>query len=407
MKNMSHKHNSARRLQSGAVSIFAVIFSMLLITVVTVSFVRIMIREQQQASAADLSQSAYDSALAGVEDAKRLIVFCQSAGSAAQPECIDLASKTCTESLSAVRMATGANAAENPVQAGSSANDFEQAYTCLKINPTPIDYIGRLDKDQPNVIALASAEGQAQPSEITIEWMTKQDFSGDELKVPSLANYTTAATSHGGLPSVVRWGEAKWPAAVQVQRITNTATDPTSGTIDGGPSIAWNNKMSLPNDNSQLLLLPTRTTQASVVTQKAFPVERITPYTTGTPVEGYGFAGCLPSAAAAPSEYYCSMNIPFSSSSSVSLFKITPLYRGAHYRITMKDAAGNQLSFKGVQAVVDATGRASDVFRRVEARIDMASVAPYPDAAVETSSSLCKTMFVTNDSADFSSPSCS
>lgn len=389
---MNHKRYTFGNLQSGAVSIFSVVFAMLLITVVTVSFVRLMVRDQQQASAADLSQSAYDSALAGVEDAKRLLVFCQSADTSAYPACQELAAKTCAETLSAVKSSGTATPDENAVQSGADANDMQQAYTCLNIDPTPMNYVGQLAKDQSNVIPLVTTSGN-RPAQVYIEWMTKADIGNSALVAPTVANLRSAGGSAGFLPDAAKWAESGWPAAIQLQRITNGASDPYDTTM------AWNNQLELPNDLSQLLLLPTSSATATPA-EKAFPTSRVGQYDSDDSVDIFGFATCRPSAGNDALEYYCSAVVPLSSSSSANttLLRITSLYRGAHYRVTMQNNTGSNLPFKGVQAVVDATGRASDIFRRVEARVDLTPAAPYPDAAVETGDDLCKAFFVTSES---------
>ena len=66
----------SRLSKKGMVSITVVMFTSLLLIVVSVGFIRIMSQEENRASDNNLSQSAYDSAVSGVEDAKRVITAC-------------------------------------------------------------------------------------------------------------------------------------------------------------------------------------------------------------------------------------------------------------------------------------------------------------------------------------------
>ena len=70
MRQNNHK-------QSGAVAIFIVIFTSLTLLILTTGYMTLMVREQTQSNRTDISQSAYDSALVGVEDAKRVLAECR------------------------------------------------------------------------------------------------------------------------------------------------------------------------------------------------------------------------------------------------------------------------------------------------------------------------------------------
>ena len=67
------KLQNFRESKKGVASLYAVVFATILFGVITLSFVRIILSEARQSDDDELSQSAYDSALAGVEDAKRAV----------------------------------------------------------------------------------------------------------------------------------------------------------------------------------------------------------------------------------------------------------------------------------------------------------------------------------------------
>ncbi len=56
------------------------------------------------------------------------------------------------------------------------------------------------------------------------------------------------------------------------------------------------------------------------------------------------------------------------------------------------------MAFNGVQPVIDVTGRANNMFRRVLARVELSGSFVYPEAAVDMKNDLCKNFSVTDTS---------
>lgn len=57
------------------------------------------------------------------------------------------------------------------------------------------------------------------------------------------------------------------------------------------------------------------------------------------------------------------------------------------------------VQFNGVQPSVDSTGRASNLYRRVEVRLRLGDDFPYPNYAADIENNLCKDFTVTVESA--------
>ena len=170
----------SRRRESGAVSLFLVIFAMLLITVVTLSFLRNMVADQAQSSLADLSQSARDSSLAGTEDAKRALIYYRTVcanGTAAECTAAKAAldSDTCNQGLTTIMpdISTDREVKIQQTQSVDDNNGYDQAYTCVKINLETPDYLGTIDANSSKIIPL-KATGDF--NTVTIDWYMLSDL---------------------------------------------------------------------------------------------------------------------------------------------------------------------------------------------------------------------------------------
>ncbi|MBR3052371.1 hypothetical protein IKG60_01985 [Candidatus Saccharibacteria bacterium] len=153
-----------KEFRKGAASFYVVAFSTLILMVIVVSFTALVVAQITRTSNDDLSQSAYDAALAGVEDAKLAFYNYQSCVAQGVTAKMPASSSinTCEEIVWAIENATdedalaaagldpcdlvgeilGRNVTDNGVMVseGRRENNMQEWYTCVKINTVLKDY---------------------------------------------------------------------------------------------------------------------------------------------------------------------------------------------------------------------------------------------------------------------------
>lgn len=361
--------------QKGSVSLFVVVFAALLLTIVTVSFVRIMIKDQQQANANDLSQSAYDSAQVGVEDAKRAVLryqnICDSGGDCNAAR-IAVDSLGCNVAIRTLSEYSGLpDGSEINVQSDETKS-LDQAYTCVKINLETNDYLGSLDKDVNKFIPLV---GMNNFKKIKIEWFNTKDMpDGAKLDTPDWNNGAWLLNQNdwkSNRPPIMR---------TQLIQVGNSFTlDDLNNNLNG-------------SSNNTLFLYPTNIVGESVSFNQRLVNVGPTQATCVNDLSDGGYA--CSSVITLPSEV--------SAGDRTTYLNLRPIYNSSHFRIILLDASDGVIKFNAVQPEVDSTGRANNIFRRVQSRIEMTDVNfPYPAAEVDTTSNLCKDFKITDKSSDY------
>lgn len=367
-----------RPYQTGAVSLFVVIFAALLMTVVTVGFIQLMVKDQQQASAHDLSQSAYDSAQAGVEDAKRLLLAVQACGGSTDPTCKKMegavTSQTC-DTIAASGL-VGTTNGETLIQQTSSDTALNQAYTCVKIATKTDNYQGKLAQNESNIIPLRATD---QFDTVTLSWFSRDDLSAGTTAIdyPATGGVTLP-------PTGAAWG-ATVPPLMRAQLI-QTGSSFNLSDFDGG------------NSNT-LFFYPAKA--GAAVSDFALDARRDNTSAGAAPQP----IVCTPSLGV-NSLYACSVSIKVPSpvggspNQRSAYLRLSALYNATHYAVTLSNGA-TPVQFDNVQPAVDSTGRANSLFRRVSARVELKGSMPYPEAAVDLAGGLCKNFIITDKSSDY------
>lgn len=392
---MKRTHNQN---QQGAVAIFVVIFAALFITIITVSFVGIMLKNQTQSVNADLADSAYDSALAGVEDAKRLFQKykeCEASGNfgVGNAACDRAQSSIDAGCYSTKKFITGLENGEMTIQRSSGSSDdvsLHQAYTCVKLNLNSDYRDGIVDRNEFGVVPLSlrSPVGSTATTfnKIQVSWFAKEDDNngsnaGFYNTPPRLPAYSAWRTSSGAdtVPSLLRVQFVGVDGGFNLADFDTGAPDRRTGTVFLYPrQTAPSGTTILPESAAKpaLIKCADANNELTVVGSK---------------------------------NYLCTAELSLTPQpiSAQSYLIVAPIYRSTtHYSVQVFSDT-TPLIFTNV-ANVDSTGRANDIFRRVRAQIELdtsggSDNTVYPSAALEVGQ-LCKNFSVTDRGQDFYHP---
>lgn len=374
--------NFSRSTKSGVASLYVVLFATILFGIITLSFVRIMLSETSQTGNDDLSQSAYDSALAGVEDAKIAVNQYYQCMNSNTAECqrlnaMPLFDGDCEDFY--LREYLGyASSGEVKVEE-SISNDTDQAYTCVIVSNKVSDYRSTLTSDTPTRVVPVGI-GAATLSDvktISLNWYSETngtDFynlaGGNDQTLPNKNNATTPPTI--ALTLIVT------NPSFSLDEFNNS-TNGTFSTMLLKPSTSssyYNNRTGTNQISWSTILNAGNSTTAN------------SPFTIQCEHK----------------EFACNVdltNLALPAGGNAVLVVSMPYGNSVtDFALTLKKNDGSIVDFENVQVSVDATGRANQLLRRVETRLDPADLFfPYPEYEVQLdgsdANSLLKSFWIT------------
>ncbi len=397
------RRGSQQLNERGAVSLFVVIFTALLLIVITVSFITLMISDQEQASQADVSQSAYDASQAGTEDAKRLLLIKEQcdAGSPNIPASACTAANSVDwnssdPSCDMVQVGLGLQPltwAGNGTSVQTSTTDtsgksYDQAYTCVKIQLKTTDYEAALQANESVVTPVVPDSGRNY-NFVKVSWYTQDDLNSSTTGTSNISMPGAIGTT---LPlySLSSWSNNR-PPVLRFQFMQMSSNGTTLGQFD-------NNGPGNQSDDSTVFLYPQPSGAVVVMigadSRRSSPTNLQSAKCTNLTINNV---------------YSCSAIIqlpdPVGGGTRVGAFaRLTSYYSGAHVSFSLYDGNpapndANLVKLSGVEPEIDSTGRTADLFRRVVTRVSLSSTGfPYPMATVELAGNLCKDFSVTDTS---------
>lgn len=428
------------KFKIGAASFYVVAFSTLILVIIASSFASAIIMEIARSSNEDLSQSAYDAAMAGVEDAK--VAFanyrnCVKSGvknvtelsTSPNVTCQDIvywmehADKDSCDVVARILGRIGKNAVFNGVpieETGSSTsggeNNMNQAYTCTTIQMHLDDYRADLSPTTPYKVVKVDLK----------------NVDANDIKAVRVSWFSNNSERTFDYTNMVSDGE-KDRVAFQSLNLENAPTPPTLGfqliqTASGSFSLTQLNGKTTASgetDRAMLYLVPTNNATLAANTHTgtddkstyigAYDSTQHKNILTGAQFantnnhsKNYPYAVYCPTGSS--DEYACSAVIGLPSpiggtrNNDTFMFVISIPYGQPSTDFSLEflcgvngeecstiagsttddDEPSNIARLENMQLLIDSTGRANDLYRRVEIRLESSNdVANYPLYAIQ------------------------
>lgn len=324
--------NTSQNRQAGMVAIMVTLILMIVISLIVLGFAQISRRNQRQALDRQLSTQAFYAAETGVNDAAKLLRDTP-AGTAIPPK-PDCAS-------------TGGGFYNSLTASSVLDSAANVAYTCLIVDPSPPSLVYGNIGSTGTVVPITAASGTI--DRITLIWQSK-----DGTTTPANNCPTTAAS--------VFSTAASWNCGYGVLRFDLV---PTAGS----------------HTSSSL--------QAATMSSHVVPLR---PGSTGTPQPlAYATGGSSNRIGTVCVNTQCSLTLTFAAPQSQYYMRLMSLYKDVSMQITAS-SGGTPVNLTGTQALIDVTGKAEDVLRRIQVRLPLAgsSANQLSDYGLAVTRPICK-----------------
>ena len=320
---------SLRRDQRGLASFIVVFILMLVLTMILLGFSKIIRREQQQVLDRTLSNRAFYAAESGINVVTEKI---RNGTVSDKTDC---------------GVGGGVTAADLQIDPDTSANTV---VTCLTVDTTPSDLV--YSSAPANRAFVAPFTANSTVGSINFRWENPAAGSATAYPCASFAS-----------PPAAGWNCGAAMLRIDIVPIKNSVTRP-----------------SLINDMFTVFMMPTAGGGGSVN------------YASGTAGKGVQALAKCTANDTVPDCTLTVQNLGAAGASQYSL-RIMSMYQPASITIKPSDLAGGDLSLADSQVIIDSTGRAQDVVKRIRVRKGLHN-SIVPNFSVQAADSLCKRMVV-------------